>query len=329
MFDQAVLAQIWFVILWAVFASYLVLDGFDFGVGVSYLFGTASEKSTFRSAIGPFWDGNETWLVLFAGIMFAAFPLAYGNFLSNYYACTFLLLFSLIFRGASLEFRSLVSGRFLQKFWDLAFFVSSVFVPMLIGVVASNCLQTIAANQQFAVQPASMLNAEAIFTGLFLVSLLGVHGTNFMQLRSEKELQHKCCRLSLKYCFVSIACLLCMTCFNGNAIQFEFAEGSRISQLGSIIILIPFAAMYWSIWNHKRAFSFLLSSIVIVFTVVVYALSIYPNLTIAASSPTENITILDAMSSQSTLARMLLFAAFGMPFVFAYTYMSYRTFWKS
>ena len=125
MFDQEMLAHIWFVILWTVFASYLVLDGFDFGVGVSYLFGTESEKSRLRSAIGPFWDGNETWLVLFAGIMFAAFPLAYGNLLSNFYVITYLLLFSLIFRGASLEFRSLVTKPYLQKFWDAAFFVSS------------------------------------------------------------------------------------------------------------------------------------------------------------------------------------------------------------
>jgi len=328
MFDQEVLAHIWFVILWAVFASYLVLDGFDFGVGVSYLFGTGSEKREFRSAIGPFWDGNETWLVLFAGILFAAFPLAYGNFLSTYYVSTFLLLFALIFRGASLEFRSLVKSYFFQKFWDLAFFSSSVFVPMLIGVVSSNCLQAIAANHSLKNAPSSILNAESVLSGLFLLSLLGLHGSNFMQLRATNDLKRKCSKFSLKYCFSSMACLICMTFLNGNTIHFDFAEFSTTSLVGLMIMIIALGTMYWSIWKQKRVCSFLLSSIVIVLSVLVYAASIYPNLTIVASAPNENITILDSMSSQSTLQRMLLFAVIGMPFVFAYTYMSYRTFWK-
>ena len=248
--------------------------------------------------------------------------------MSNYYACTFLLLFALIFRGGSLEFRSLVTSPFLQKFWDLAFFASSVFIPILIGVVSSNCLQTIAANQQLEMAPNSILNAEAILTGLFLLSLLGLHGANFMQLRSANELKHKCCKLSLKYCFSSIVLLVGITCLNGNTIHFDFTGMSTTSLLGIIIMLIGFGVMCRSIWKHRRGYSFLLSSIIIVLSVFVYAASIYPNLTIATSAPTKNITVLDAMSSQSTLERMLLFAVIGMPFVFAYTYISYRTFWK-
>ena len=176
MFSEETLSLIWFVLLWSIFASYLVLDGFDFGVGIAYIFGNEEEKCSMRQAIGPFWDGNETWLVLFAGVMFAAFPIAYGNLLSHFYVYVFLLLFSLIFRGASLEFRSMVRSRQLKRFWDIAFCCSSVLIPVIFGIVASDLILSKSSGEVDETM-------HSVLLCVCLLSLLTLHGMNFLNLR--------------------------------------------------------------------------------------------------------------------------------------------------
>ena len=123
---------------------------------------------------------------------------------------------------------------------------------MLIGVVSSNCLQAIAANHSLKNAPSSILNAESVLSGLFLLSLLGLHGSNFMQLRATNDLKRKCSKFSLKYCFSSMACLICMTFLNGNTIHFDFAEFSTTSLVGLMIMISALGTMYWSIWKQKR-----------------------------------------------------------------------------
>ena len=320
MIEQETLAVIWFALLWFVFASYLVLDGFDLGVGISYLWATSSEKDEMREAIGPFWDGNETWLVLFAGILFAAFPMAYGDLLSEFYECSFLLLFSLIFRGASLEFRSLVSRGYLRKFWDVSFFVSSLAIPMLFGVVIANVLIGIESNKNGEVHSKisflSLWNLQAILTGVYLSCLLALHGANFIILKLGDKSSEKYRRFAFMYCICAFVLLCSLFMFSGSGLDSQ-------SVLGLIFTLCIIAGNYYAILKQKCGIAFVLSAATIILSVISFAMLLYPNIGLS-----QHLTIYNTMSSQGTLARMLIFAIIGMPFVFAYTYMSYRIFWK-
>lgn len=303
MFSEETLSLIWFVLLWTIFASYLVLDGFDFGVGIAYIFGSDAEKRSMRQAIGPFWDGNETWLVLFAGVLFAAFPVAYGSILSHFYVHVFLLLFSLIFRGASLEFRSMVATPMMKRFWDVSFWISSIVIPIIFGVVASDLALTKA--------DAPVDNTlHSILACVCLLSLLTLHGMNFLKLKK-----------------VSFAKLKALTLLSGVIFLATWLWIAMIAPVTHSLMGVPvifiscFAAFMW--WSTNRAVQFMLSWLAILLVVTGFAMHIYPVIGISPA-----MTIYNTMSSDATLWRMLMFALIGLPFVCAYTFMSYRIFWK-
>src|SRR2546430_14078285 len=126
---------VWFVLLAVLLAGYAVLDGFDFGVGILHLLARGDhERRVFINSIGPIWDGNEVWLVTFGGAMFAAFPEAYATIFSGFYLAFMLLLFALIFRAVSIEFRSKMQSPAWRRAWDTGFFVSSLLATLLFGV---------------------------------------------------------------------------------------------------------------------------------------------------------------------------------------------------
>src|SRR5215203_5867553 len=113
---------VWFILLGVLLGGYAVLDGFDFGVGILHpLAKTDHERRLFLNSIGPIWDGNEVWLVVFGGALFAAFPYAYATVFSGFYTAFMLLLFALIFRGVSMEFRSKREAPAWRTTWDVAF----------------------------------------------------------------------------------------------------------------------------------------------------------------------------------------------------------------
>src|SRR6056297_1681683 len=135
------LADLWFGLVFFIFAMFLFLDGFDFGVGA--LFATRAdddEREQLLAAIGPFWDGNEVWLVVFGGAMFAAFPAVYANLFSRHYLLMFAILGALILRGLAPEFYEQRHDEQWQRWWGRAFVVGSVTAPFFLGMFAANWL---------------------------------------------------------------------------------------------------------------------------------------------------------------------------------------------
>src|SRR5581483_1153428 len=126
---------LWFILLGVLMAGYGILDGFDLGVGILHLcVRKDEERRVLMNSIGPLWDGNEVWLVVFGGALFAAFPEAYATAFSGFYLPFMVLLFALIFRGVSMEFRSKREGRLWRQSWDMAFCAASTLATFLFGV---------------------------------------------------------------------------------------------------------------------------------------------------------------------------------------------------
>ena len=125
---------LWFILLGVLLAGYAILDGFDLGVGMLQpVAKTDEERRIVLNSIGPIWDGNEVWLVTFGGAMFAAFPEAYATVFSGFYIAFMLVLFALILRAVSIEFRSKIQSRVWRRFWDFGFFASSLLASLLFG----------------------------------------------------------------------------------------------------------------------------------------------------------------------------------------------------
>ncbi len=187
--DATNLALFWAAVMAGAILMYVILDGFDLGVGV--LFGTTRDESLredMMAAIAPYWDGNETWLVVIGAGLFATFPVVYAVFLGAFYIPVLLLLFGLIFRGVAFEFRHRsVSMRWL---WDWGFFLGSTVVAFVQGAAVGAMMRGIpVANRQFAGSAFDWLGLFPIITGIGLVLGYALLGASWLVLNSEGALR--------------------------------------------------------------------------------------------------------------------------------------------
>ena len=194
--EATTLQLIWFGLIGVLLAGYAILDGFDLGVGILHLGARDdTERRVFMNSIGPLWDGNEVWLVVFGGALFSAFPRAYAAAFSGFYLAFMLLLCCLIFRGVSMEFRSKHDAPRWRRAWDVAFCLSSAVATFLLGVLVGNCLQglPLGADGDFTrgLTVPDLLNAYSILTGLFAVYTFAMHGSIYLYLKTEGELFDK------------------------------------------------------------------------------------------------------------------------------------------
>lgn len=203
------LCTIWFVLLGVLLGGYAILDGFDLGVGILYpfLFRKDAERQIALGTIGPVWDGNEVWLVTFGGAMFAMFPLAYKSIFSGFYSGVMLLLFMLISRGVSLEFRSKMALSAWRKFWDWWFFFGSTGATFLFGVAVGNALRGVRVNEAGDIPDGlvSQLNPYALLVGLLAVSMFAMHGAIYLYLKTSGESQRRALGHSVDVCRVRIS----------------------------------------------------------------------------------------------------------------------------
>ncbi|AFO57105.1 MULTISPECIES: cytochrome d ubiquinol oxidase subunit II [Natrinema] len=174
------LADLWFGLLFFIFATFLFLDGFDFGVGA--LFATredADEREQLLSAIGPFWDGNEVWLVVFGGAMFAAFPAVYANLFSRHYLLLFAILGALILRGLAPEMYEQRHDEAWQRWWGRAFVIGSLTAPFFLGMFTANWL----------LGTTTIVTLPGLVVGLAVVALTVVDGVAFLRLKTRGDLR--------------------------------------------------------------------------------------------------------------------------------------------
>ena len=140
---------LWFLVVGAVFTGYAILDGFDLGAGALHLFFKKEESRRIAlNAIGPVWDGNEVWIVIMMGGLFAGFPNAYATIFSGFYTLFMFLIAGLMFRAAAIEFRSKRESPLWRSFWDVMFSLSSILVGLVIGLLLGNMIEGIPLNAQ-------------------------------------------------------------------------------------------------------------------------------------------------------------------------------------
>src|SRR5262245_23219815 len=207
---------LWFVLLGVLLAGYAILDGFDLGVGILHLFArTDEERRIFMNSIGPLWDGNTVWLVTFGGAMFAAFPNAYATAFSGYYLPFMFLLFALIFRAVSMEFRSKTDWPWWRQMWDVLFCLASTAAAFIMGGAVGASLQgmPIEADKEYHGTLADLVRLYPVLVGLLAVSLFAMHGSIYLYLKTEGPLQERIHRWIWRTFFIMLAAHIVATSY--------------------------------------------------------------------------------------------------------------------
>src|SRR3989338_310653 len=179
------LNTIWFILVGILFTGYVVLDGFDLGVGALHLFSkTDEERRLLLNSIGPVWDGNEVWLVVGGGALFAAFPAVYAAIFSGFYVPFILLLFSLIFRAVAIEFRGKQPMNWWHSLWDRSFSFASILSSFLIGIVMGNIVWGVPLTQEGEVNRnlLNFIHPYSLLLGVTTIALFMMHGAIYVVL---------------------------------------------------------------------------------------------------------------------------------------------------
>jgi cytochrome d ubiquinol oxidase subunit II len=331
MMDGA-LPLVWFGLLGVLLAGYAILDGFDLGVGMVHLFVARddAERRIVLNSIGPIWDGNEVWLVTFGGALFAAFPEAYATLFSGFYAAFMLLIFCLMLRAVSIEFRGKRIARFWRRLWDAGFTLGSFAASLLFGVAVGNLLQGVPldAAGEYHGELLAQLSPYPLLVGALVVTLFLMHGAVFLSLKTEGALHLRVRRWAWRGFGLFLVAFLLTTIFTLATFPHAIANFARWPLLWGIPVVLTFALadVPREIFHERPRAAFLASTVVIASLVALLGAAMYPDLIHSWPAPGHSLTLWNAASSPHTLRIMLLIAAIGMPAVLAYTAIVYWTF---
>lgn len=321
----------WFLVVGGVFSGYAILDGFDLGAGALHLFFKKEESRRIAlNAIGPVWDGNEVWLVIGGGALFAGFPVVYATVFSAFYELFMLFLVMLIFRAISIEFRSKETMLWWRKMWDIAYCVSSSLIALSLGLVLGNIIQglPIDANYEYKGTLLDFFNPYAMLISVTTLALFMMHGAIYLVMKTENRLYAKLTILVKKTTifFVMMFGLTTMV-----TLLFVPHMVSRYKETPymfavPIIAMLGVANITRSISRRRYRSAFLSSAGVTAILMLLVAVGLYPNIVLSTIDPSMNITVFNGSSSDKSLGIMLGFALVGVPLVAAYTSFVFWTF---
>jgi cytochrome d ubiquinol oxidase subunit II len=327
---------LWYVLLGALLTGYAILDGFDLGVGILHLGAQSdTERRVILNSIGPIWDGNEVWLVTFGGALFAAFPEAYATVFSGFYVAFMMVLFALILRAVSLEFRGKLAAGGWRKAWDLGFFLASLLASLLFGVAVGAMLVGVPLDERgiyaggfFDLLLPAALPFYPVLVGALTVALFALHGALYLNLKAGGTLQARVRRwiwhafgwFLVLYLFTTVATLVALPRATANFVHLPWAWGVVA------VSILAVGNVPRAVFLGKPMQAFLSSAVTIAALLALVGVALFPNLVTSSPVAANSLTIYNAASSPKTLGIMAIIAAVGLPFVFAYTAAIYWTF---
>ncbi|MGB5987335.1 MAG: cytochrome d ubiquinol oxidase subunit II [Desulfobacterales bacterium] len=320
------LPLVWFAIISIGIFLYVVLDGFDLGVGILFPFApTQTCRDRMMNSIAPFWDGNETWLVLAGGGLFAAFPLAYAVLMPALYMPVILMLLGLVFRGVAFEFRFKASGAS-QRIWDYAFHFGSLSAAFMQGVFLGAFVQGVRVEgRSFAGGGWDWISAFSIMTGLALVCGYILLGATWLIMKTEGETQ-AWARKSAGYILVFVVLFmglvsLCMPFLNPDIKKLWFSLPNFIYLLPMpLLSAVCLVLLIRDIKMGREFRPFFLSIALFVLNYIGLGISMWPWIV-----PFE-ITIWQAAAAPASQSLLLVGTGIMLPLVLAYTAYCYYIF---
>ena len=322
----------WFVLFGVLIIGYAILDGFDLGVGVLHIFAkNGHERRIHMNAIGPVWDGNEVWLVTAGGALFAAFPVVYATVFSAFYLALVFLLFALIFRAVSMEFRGKVDSPLWRTVWDWAFALGSLLAAVLFGVAVGNIMRGLPLNENgtFTGTFFGLLHPYCVLIGVLNLALFTMQGASWMIVKTDGELQARMRAIASRLWMAVVVFYVVATVSSLFVAPFLFEGLLGRLVFWPVFLLLLASMVYFPVAARSQCggIVFLCSSVMVGCMVALIGVSLYPYLVPSMTDLGNSLTIYNACSTNRTLKVMLAIALLGMPVVVAYTVVIYRVFW--
>ena len=321
---------LWFCLIAVLWTGYLVLEGFDFGVGMLLPFVPRDEKERgiFFSAIGPVWDGNEVWLVTAGGATFAAFPAWYGTMFSGFYLALLLVLFFLIIRVVSFEWREKSDSPRWRRFWLWCNAIGSAGAALIWGIGLSNLLYGVPINSSgdFTGNLANLFNVYTVFGGLTFVFLFAFHGAVYLTLRTTGDLCERLMRtaktLAVPGSVIAIAYIVwtVVVAIDRN----DKDVFPPVLPAAFAIVALALAVLFVRRRQSGRAFS--MTALGTLGLVVTLFTSLYPRVMVSSTDFSNSLTVSNTASAHYTLQVMSVVALVFVPIILLYQGWTYYVF---
>jgi cytochrome d ubiquinol oxidase subunit II len=360
MFDFQTLKVIWWLLLGILLMGFAIMDGFDLGAGMllPFIGRSDTERRVVINTIGPVWEGNQVWLILGGGAIFAAWPALYAASFSGFYLAMMLVLAALILRPVGFKFRSKMPGARWRANWDWALFVGGLVPSLVFGVAMGNLLEGVPfgfdseLRATYAFGLFDLLNPFALLCGLVSVAMLLAHGAVYLAVKTEGIVAQRARTISR---FAALAWILLFSAAGiwlweghfGFAITAGALPGGQsdplakaaIAQSGAwfanyarwpATLLVPAMGLLAPLGvaamagGRQRLTVFVLSSLGIAGVIGTMGVSLFPFLLPSSSHPQSSLTVWDASSSYRTLWIMLIAVIIFLPIILAYTAWVYR-----
>jgi len=311
------LQTIWLIVVVVFWVGFFVLEGFDFGVGALHMWigRTEAERRVEINTIGPWWDGNEVWLVVAGGATFAAFPGWYATMFSALYLAFVIIILALFARGVSFEWRGKRESRRWKTGWSWALTIGSILLPLILGIALGDLLRGLPIDQSgnFTGNFLDLLTGYGVMTGVTLLTLSLLHGAIFLGLRTTGELRERA------RSFGNVLGIVAIFVYLGWVIwTLVVVGGGTVPQptqiFGTLAVIIA-----WGLARSGRnAGAFFASAFAIWAAIVQLFLFLYPNVMVSSTNPAYNLTVNNAASAHYTLVVMTVASVFLFPVVLLY-----------
>jgi cytochrome bd ubiquinol oxidase subunit II len=332
MMDTLYLAQLimYFVFIFSIIA-YTTLDGFDLGVGCLHLFSKGDqERRLMINAIGPVWDGNSTWIVIGGGVLFAAFPKAFATLTPNLYTPFMLILFGFMLRAAAIEFRSKGHQQWWTRTWDISFFLASLTLTFMVGLVLGNLIQGLPLNNQGVLEGglSALLTPYTLLIALFGISCFVMHGALFLLMKTEGPFHDKVRRWAHRatYTFLTLWLLASVATFLKHPHMVDPFLHYPIIAICPFLSFIAIISILVFLRRGSDGLAFLASCLAIFFLLALFAIGTFPNIAYSSLDPAGSLSLTNSSASELALWIMVGVTLTGVPLAFFYFPYIYKVF---
>ena len=323
------LELLWFVLIAVLFIGFFVLEGFDFGVGMAMklVAKNRQERDVLVNSIGPVWDSNEVWLITAGGALFASFPEWYATLFSGYYIVLFLILFGLILRGVSFEFRHHMETKRGRNIWEWATFIGSLTTPFLFGLMFTSLVRgmPIADDKNIYASFGDYVNIFSVVGGIAVTLVCFLQGLNYIRLKTDGPIRHRAHHVAKRlYPVLFVGLVVFAGLLWANTDFFDKRPVSTLILLVVVVLMAVVAA--YGTYKDKEMVSFVGTSGILAGIVILLFNGMFPRVMIGSTG--HDLLITDAASTPYTLKVMTIVTCILLPVVLAYLVYTYYTFRK-
>jgi cytochrome d ubiquinol oxidase subunit II len=315
----------WYMVIAFFWTGFFILEGFDLGVGTLHMVVGKSdiERRVAINTIGPFWDGNEVWLIVAGAATFAAFPSWYASMFSALYLAMMLVLLALIVRGVSFEYRAKLATAQWRSTWSWTLTIGSAALPLLLGIAFGDLLHGLPINKDgdFTGTFFDLLTPYGIWVGITLLALTLAHGATFLSLKTTGIVEERADRLAGPLAWAAASTVVGFAIWT----HVQSGHGFLLNPLQVATILLAVGAA-WAIRDGHAGWGFAATTLTIAGVVATIFLTLYPNVMVSTTNSAYNLTVSGTASSHYALTTMTVVAVILAPVVLAYQGWSYYVF---